>query len=1093
MKYLALLLLLFSSYFYPIQAQTVQDREYGMPYISYFSPKTYDAHSQNWAITQDKRGFMYFGNSHGILEYDGTSWRLIPTPKNMVVHSLDTHETGQIFVGAQGEIGYLSPDSTGLLQYVSLNEHIAAEDSEFGSAWKTYCTTKGTYFLTREKVFQWDGQRIKTQNYDPPLNQQYGFYVNEKLYLTQKEKGLVILDGEELKPVPGGLAFADDYLYAMIATPYNQILMGTRQKGLFVCEDDRCFPLYTQADDFLRENQLYHGCALDNGQYALATLQAGIVIIDQEGYLQQVINQEDGLPNDQSYYVYNDHQNGLWVALDNGLARIETSSSLSTYRGSESIGNINAITRFKEQIYLATSQGIYHLEPSDTVYSFLSDKPNQPQLKNVPVFRTECWDLHAKGNSLLVATSGGIYNLEERQPKIIKGVNMAAYCFFPSPLDENLLYVGMQNGLGLLRWENNDWRFLGQVPNINESIRSIASTKEGKMWLVTDFRGILQVSLPIEEQEIKRFDEADGLPSARNNKVFDLSRGVVFTTDDGLMYFDEESQEFKYEEQYNVLSKEGDPIKFTKGNYRINTLNEDENGNIWIHAKQINGMISFPKDSIVWKEAPLNRLPKSDIHAIYSEPNGMIWFGGINGLVRHNNRTKQTYQPNFNAVIRSVSISDSIIFRGTYINAKRGASLEQSDLRKPKLAYNNNSLRFTYTSTSYDNPSENQYQYLLENFDLNWSTWNYESRKDYTNLSPGTYRFRVKSKNVYGAISPETVYEFTILRPWYMTWWAYLLCALGLVGIVLLIIRMRVRSFVKQQQKLQEMVDERTQKLNSSLKELKDTQNQLVVQEKLASLGQLTAGIAHEIQNPLNFINNFAELSEELLEDLNEDLNEQKSCIEAEKMENITEMITELQENVQTIDKHGKRIDSIIKNMLRHSRAESGGKTLVDINALTKQYLQLSYHGFRAKHKTFTADLKLNLDENIKSVHLVQQDIGRAFLNIINNALYAVQKKAKHLKSQGINDYQPTIWIYSYVQNQMVVIKIRDNGMGIPKDIREQIFNPFFTTKPAGMGTGLGLSLTYDIVVQVHQGKLLVNSEKGEFTEFIIELPMDNG
>ncbi len=1079
MKYFVPLFLCIFAYLYPIQAQTIQDKEYGMPYFTYFSPKTYDAHPQNWAITQDKRGFMYFGNTNGILEYDGLNWRLIPTPRNSIIRSLDVNESGQVFVGAQGEIGYLGPDSTGLLQYISLNAHIAETDDDFGDVWKTFCTSKGTFFLTREKVFQWSGQEMKVTAYEPSLNQQYGFHVNKKLYLLQKESGLSIWNEGELKPVPGGRAFAEDYLYTMIATPYNQILMGTRQKGLFVCEENQCLPLYTQADDFLRENQLFHGCALDNGQYALATLQGGIVIIDQEGYLQQIINQEDGLPNHQAYYVFNDHQNGLWVALDNGLARIETASTLSTYKDSESIGDINVITRYLDQLYLATSQGIYFLEPSDTVSSFLSDKPNQAELQNIPVFRTECWDLYAKEDKLLVATSGGIYTLRNRQPRLIEG--LTAYCFEPSPTDENLLYVGLENGLGLMRWEEDNWRFLGKVPKIEESIRSIAATKEGEIWMATSFQGILKAKLPIEEHEVERFGEEEGLPTPNKNKVFGLNKGVTFTTEEGLMYFDEKEQRFKHDLKYG--------IQFTQGNYRVKTLHEDLKGNIWVHAKRINGVLR-PKsaETYLWQDTHLNRLPKSDIHAIYSEPNGMIWFGGIDGLVRHDSQSEKAYKHGFNAVIRSVSIADSVIFRGAYANPQGGSSLVQMKGQQPKLAYRNNNLRFAYTSTSYDNPTENRYQYLLENFDGNWSAWTYENRKDYTNIPPGNYLFRVRSQNVYGAEGGEAVFEFTILRPWYMSWWAYLLYVLGFVGIVALIFNWRERNFVKQQQTLQRMVDERTQKLNSSLKELKDTQNQLVVQEKLASLGQLTAGIAHEIQNPLNFINNFAQLSEELLEDLKEDVDEQRTCIGGEKMEDITEMIVELQENVQTIDKHGKRIDSIIKNMLRHSRADSGGKSLVDINELIKQYLQLSYHGFRGKNKTFTAELKLQLDSSIQAIELVQQDIGRALLNIINNALYAIHQKKKHLKEAA--SFQPTIWIESSLKGKQVVIKIRDNGMGIPKDIREQIFNPFFTTKPAGIGTGLGLSLTYDIIVQIHQGRLAVNSIKGEFTEFVIELPI---
>ena len=265
-----------------------------------------------------------------------------------------------------------------------------------------------------------------------------------------------------------------------------------------------------------------------------------------------------------------------------------------------------------------------------------------------------------------------------------------------------------------------------------------------------------------------------------------------------------------------------------------------------------------------------------------------------------------------------------------------------------------------------------------------------------------------------------------------------------------------------------------------TLKELKQTQNQLIQSEKMASLGELTAGIAHEIQNPLNFVNNFSEVSVELLTELKEEA-------EAGNTEDVIAIANDLTQNLQKINHHGKRADSIVKGMLEHSRTNAGEKQPTDMNVLCDEFLKLSFHGLRAKDKSFNAELVTHFDPNLPKANVSQQDMGRVMLNLFNNAFYAVNQK----KKTAGDDYKPEVTVTTFAPpSGGWGATVRDNGNGIPDAIKDKIMQPFFTTKPTGEGTGLGLSLSYDIVVKGHGGKIDVNTKEGEFTEFIITLPL---
>ena len=284
----------------------------------------------------------------------------------------------------------------------------------------------------------------------------------------------------------------------------------------------------------------------------------------------------------------------------------------------------------------------------------------------------------------------------------------------------------------------------------------------------------------------------------------------------------------------------------------------------------------------------------------------------------------------------------------------------------------------------------------------------------------------------------------------------------------------------RQRKKANTLLTEKKEKLEHALAELKTTQYQLIQSEKMASLGELTAGIAHEIQNPLNFVNNFSEVNEELVREL-------KTEAEKGNLEDVIAIANDIALNSEKINHHGKRADTIVKGMLQHSRASSGQKEPTDMNKLADEYVRLAYHGLRARDNSFNANLKTHLDNSIGKMNVAPQEMGRVILNLINNAFYAVNEKQK----QNLNGYEPTVTITTAKRNGKVEIKVKDNGNGIPQKIVDKIFQPFFTSKPAGQGTGLGLSLAYDIITKGHGGELSVETKEGEGSEFIILLPLN--
>jgi ligand-binding sensor domain-containing protein/signal transduction histidine kinase len=445
------------------------------------------------------------------------------------------------------------------------------------------------------------------------------------------------------------------------------------------------------------------------------------------------------------------------------------------------------------------------------------------------------------------------------------------------------------------------------------------------------------------------------------------------------------------------------------------------------------------------------------------------------------------------------------------------------------LKYNNNYLTFNYGANSANKSAKIKYQYKLIGFEDNWSQPTRNMSASYGNLPYGKYNFQLKAEEESGLKSEIFEYSFTIRPPWWYSWWAYLLYSVLFIAFLRYIHKLqkertirieRERNQLQEIEKAKEIatayknLETAHENLENTHLKLKSTQAQLIQSEKMASLGELIAGIAHEIQNPLNFVNNFSELSVDLTKELKEEV--EKLDIPEKNIVYVNEIIGDLSINQEKINHHGKRASDIVNSMLQHSRTSTGQKEWTDLNALTDEYLRLAYHGLRAKDKTFNAELVTNFDANLPKIEVIPQDIGRVILNLFTNAFYAVNEKNKQVERadslSGLPDgqagvggtgshaqesnYEPKVTVSTRLapDNHLQIV-VQDNGPGIPDAIKDKIFQPFFTTKPTGQGTGLGLSLSYDIV-KAHGGELKVESlpvdasKNSGGTTFIISLPI---
>lgn len=1074
------LFIFFSFFFNCINTNAQINSSKGLPTITTYLPKEYKGNSQVWSIIQDDRGFMYFGTSGGILEYDGINWKKLKFPRTSSLISTRAFfkgKDGRIFYGALGDLGYFDFDKYGNTRMVSLLDFLPDEFKVFNDVWTIHQVGEIIYFQTRDVIFLFDIssglESPKVKVWLPDTSFLYTFFENGEYILHQQELGLFKLVGDKLELIPGSEFLGMERVQVLMPYPLkssgtNGLLIGMFSGGMYLYDGLAFSPFSTNGYTPGSSDILYKGLLQPDGNYVLGFAGTGINIIDKKGIVQYSFKLSNGLANESIYSVNIDLTGMLWIGSESGIAKIEISSPLTRFSLSKK-GNPNILSfaALDGDLYMGTSTELLKLSQSEG------------QIESVPdVPFSQIFQLTKDGNDLLVATEG-LVAVRDKKVITIKssvGGDFQLFDILVSKFYPDLLFCSGSSGVSVLRrtkkgpGEEPGWKFLGNINGTTKDIYNLVEDEEGVIWGGTNAGTVYKIKLGITAS--KQYDlpgtkvEIAGIEQGLDNvvgPVFKVRDKIFIPTYRGFFSKSKDSDLFHLDSIFGVLSENAE---ISSENV---LLSEDELGRVLVifgNNKKL--ALPQPNGGYILEDSPINLFTGEIITAFFSEPDGTIWLASDEGLIRIDGTKKTPTEKNF-----PVYITSAIAGQDTLIRIS-----QKGEVNFPELGFKNNSVRFDFASPFFEQEKRTVYQTLLEGFEDDWSSWSNNSYKEYTNLSPGQYTFRVRARNIYNNLSDEAVLTFIILSPWYAKWWAYLIYILLLFLLVTAIVKWRSRKLKIENRMLEEKVHERTQQLENSLVNLKSTQAQLIQSEKMASLGELTAGIAHEIQNPLNFVNNFSEVSNELIDEMNEVLDDGN-------IDEAKEISQDLKQNLEKINHHGKRADAIVKGMLEHSRTNSGERTEIDINALCDEYLRLSYHGLRAKDKSFNAVFQTDFDPNLPKINVVAQDIGRVLLNLINNAFYVVNEKSK----EGEVNYEPLVEVTTRKTGSGFEISVKDNGNGIPDHIKDKIFQPFFTTKPTGEGTGLGLSLSYDIV-KSHGGEIKIESIEGQGAEFILNLPI---
>lgn len=745
----------------------------GLPFIKTYGTSEYGAGIQNWDIAQDARGLLYFANNFGLLEYDGRYWQTYTVQKGAKVRCLSIAPDGRIFIGSQREFGYFSPATNGSWQYTSLADSLPAEKRNFDETWRIYQLNGKTYFCTFQDIFVYDGQKLHTIHPENPL--EFSFTANNRLYVLDWEKGLSTLRQDRLELVPEGEYFRHKRIVAILPYSQQKLLVITQKHGLFLY-DGHQFSETNPLPATLVQNVLLN-CAtrMENGNYVLGTQSNGLFILNHRLELLQQLDKTQGLNDHTVVSLYEDRHNNLWAGHNNGLSYIELSSPFTLLDEKIQVpGSGYAAFLQKDTLYLGTNTGLYAgIREESQHLGFRLIKNSQGQV----------YHLSKQGDEILMGHHTGAYRIKgvEAQPL---SQRTGVWQFLRLQNQQDLLLEGSYNGFSLYKKGVNGWEWLKRLHGFEESSRIFEEDGEGTIWMTHGYKGVYKIRLnqPLDSLgEVRFYGKEDGLPSNMLNNVSKIKDELIFTAETGAYRYSKASDRFLPDTALTqVLGK----------NQRIHKLRQDANGRIYFVGQHKLG--SVVQDKFGRWEADTSRFYKvlhllnDDLDYLAVLDNQNVLFGAKEGFIHFNpSQPPSTHVP-VEVHIRKVESStqnDSLLYGGNCLQREQisGTETLEASLHLP---YQQNAVRFYFAAPFFDGSEHLTYQFYLENFDQDWSTWSKQTFKEYTNLGEGNYTFKVRAKTIYGDISPEAEYSFSIAPPWYRAPMAYLVYSLFAAGLL---------------------------------------------------------------------------------------------------------------------------------------------------------------------------------------------------------------------------------------------------------------------------------------------------------------------
>ena len=782
--------------------------EKGLPFITNYLPKNYKALPQTWCVMEDGRGVMYFGIQNGILEYDGVKWRKVQF-KNIpvVTRALAKDKNGRIYYGAIGDFGYLSQDSLGQTIGRSLVQLLPARYRNFYDVWTIHAADEGVYFQSRELIVRINA-RNEVKVWTPKVKFMYSFYLDDNYYVHEQGVGLFKMVNDSLQLIPGSEFLGQERMQVMLPyttpgeerkTSEKKYLLGLFYSGLYLFDGKKFQPFTSEATQLLKSGTLYKGAITRDGYYALSTTGKGLVVIDGNGKIIQQINRDVGLQDESVYAVYADSKGTLWLALDNGISRVETSSPLTQFTNQSGINTATlVIDRYKGTLYLGTTNGLLRFNDKTSKFESVSGVPPN-----------QTFSLLADNNNLLVPNDG-LFMVENGQVKTIQpsiGGNMQLAGMMRSMKYPQILYGGATSGVKIFYKTSSGWKYAGPIPGLDDQVWTFSENNDGTVWVGTQ-SGVVYKVYPAVDQSgapltnkfrFERLGEEHGLRKASGN-VYKIKGEALFPADSGIYRFDAKKQYFIKDTTFG---------KFNGGGLEEFYITEDKGGRVWLRFGK-ETIIATPQPNGKYRLDKTALLPIADrsFSSIYPEDNGITWICTTDGLVRFDEKLEKNYNQDFKTILRHVTAGNEVL------NPLTGDSTSSS------ISFKNSTLRFEYAAPFFEQEDKTQYQTWLEGFESGWSGWDNNYYKEYTNLPDGHYKFHVKALNVYQKPSEETVYTFAILPPWWRTWWAYLFYGLAAVAAVYYLVRWRTRQLEAKHKELEHTVALRTAELSHRVEEL---------------------------------------------------------------------------------------------------------------------------------------------------------------------------------------------------------------------------------------------------------------------------------
>ncbi|HWI16230.1 MAG TPA: ATP-binding protein [Vicinamibacterales bacterium] len=749
-------------------------------------------------MLQDSRGVIYVGSTNALLEYDGVTWRKIFTPTRTTIRSLAAGADGRVYVGGVGDLGYLERDPAGLTQFVSLIDQLPEDVRVFEDVWRTFATPDGIFFQTQIGLFRWSNGNMKVWK---PTGRIFNRaqMVDNTIYIGQTGGVLMRLRGDEFEAVPGAELLGEEAFPIVLRYDGTRLLMGTRARGLFLYDGTSLRPFQTEVDDYLKRSNLYRGFVLPNGSIALTTTAAGMVIIDRAGRRLELIDESGGLQAPSVYYVMPDREGGLWLALGVGLARVEAQSPLSVFGPTEGLRASGIdVFRFNGRVYIAHGQGVQYLAPAKGA--------GLPGIQPVSGVVNQCWafsqfdDPEGGPPQLLLSASDGLFRIEgDKATPIVTSTNRSfgAFVTLQSRIERSRVWIGLADGLASVRWINGRWVNEGRVNGIREQVRSLQQAADGSLWAGTQSSGLLIVrgadgngATRPPTPEVARYGEQQGLApgSAAVVKVDDR----FYVSVRGKIAVLADANRFVEDRTFDVVERDADT--------QLLFVTQGPDGRIFVQSGRQAAVLTRQADgSFAVDKQLFSRFALDNNGAFYAERDGVLWIGTRGRLMRFDTNSFDRSTVAYSTLIRRVTRNQTEAISPDAPVAGAGAEWPASS----------RSVRFEFAAPTYLNERATQYQSRLEGLDADWSAWSSESRRDYTNLAPGDYRFHVRARNELGQVSEAGQFAFAILPPWYRTWWAYSVYLLTLAAMVFAVDRMQRRRVVGKERQRAEFAEAR--------------------------------------------------------------------------------------------------------------------------------------------------------------------------------------------------------------------------------------------------------------------------------------------